>query len=315
MNGSIGRITKNAALDLLIAAVILLAFAYFQHGRAFLKGELAVDLSDAVPVSDVAQSTPPEEVELRSNLYDSKFAVGDPVQTENSYKSENISVTWERYEETIDDKTVVYYVADIYTRSADYICTAMSEDGYETVQKLAKENNAILAINGDYAPARERGVIVRDGMLIRDSSFGDVLAFYTNGEMKTFSADEFDLESEADAGLRDAWSFGPALLDEDGCAKTEFDTTVAEAHPRTAIGYYAPGHYCFVAVNGRGEENSAGMTMTQLSALFESLGCTAAYNLDGGQSSVMAWDCGSVTVNTPANGGRPVSDIIYIPKD
>ena len=204
MNGSIVRIIKNAALDLLIAAAILLVFAYFQHGRAFLKGELAVDLSAAIPVSDVARSPQPEKAELRAGLHDSKFAVEDPVQTENSYKSENVSVTWARYEETINNVTVVYYVADIYTRSADYICTAMAEDGYKTVQKFAKENNAILAINGDYAPARERGVIVRDGMLIRDSSFGDVLVFYTNGEMKTFSADEFDLESECDAGLRDA---------------------------------------------------------------------------------------------------------------
>lgn len=116
-------------------------------------------------------------------------------------------------------------------------------------------------------------------------------------------------------GLRDAWSFGPALLDVDGRAKTEFDTTVAEANPRTAVGYYEPGHYCFLAVNGRGAEDSAGMTMAELAALFESLGCKAAYNMDGGQSSVMAWDEGRVTVNTPASGGRPVSDIIYIPKE
>lgn len=101
----------------------------------------------------------------------------------------------------------------------------------------------------------------------------------------------------------------------DGRAKTDFVTTVAEANPRTAIGYYDPGHYCFVAVNGRGMEGSSGMTMSELAALFESLGCAAAYNLDGGQSSVMAWDNGSVTVNSPANGGRPVSDIIYIPKE
>lgn len=62
-------------------------------------------------------------------------------------------------------------------------------------------------------------------------------------------------------------------------------------------------------------EDSAGMTMAELAALFESLGCKAAYNMDGGQSSVMAWDEGRVTVNTPASGGRPVSDIIYIPKE
>ena len=68
-------------------------------------------------------------------------------------------------------------------------------------------------------------------------------------------------------------------------------------------------------VNGRGTEGSRGCTMSQLSALFEELGCVAAYNLDGGRSSVMAWDCGSSLVNSPASGGRPVCDIIYIPKE
>lgn len=121
--------------------------------------------------------------------------------------------------------------------------------------------------------------------------------------------------AEGARGLRGAWSFGPALLDADGRAKTEFVTTVAEANPRTAVGCYEPGHYCFVAVDGRGMEGSAGMTMAELAALFEALGCKTAYNLDGGQSSVMAWDEGRVTVNAPANGGRPVSDIIYIPKE
>ena len=105
-------------------------------------------------------------------------------------------------------------------------------------------------------------------MIIRDSSLGDVLALYENGEMCTFAADEFDIAAEAARGLRDAWSFGPALLDAGGRAKTEFDTTVAEANPRTAVGYYEPGHYCFLAVNGRGAEDSAGMTMTELAALF-----------------------------------------------
>lgn len=60
---------------------------------------------------------------------------------------------------------------------------------------------------------------------------------------------------------------------------------------------------------------SAEATGPLLSALFEELGCAAAYNLDGGRSSVMAWDCGSSLVNSPASGGRPVCDIIYIPKE
>ncbi len=52
-------------------------------------------------------------------------------------------------------------------------------------------------------------------------------------------------------------------LDADGGRKTSFDTTVAEENPRTAIGYYEPGHYCIVIVNGRGTEGSRGYTMSR----------------------------------------------------
>lgn len=67
-------------------------------------------------------------------------------------------------------------------------------------------------------------------------------------------------------------------------------------------------------MDGRNAESSYGYTLDELSKLFESLGCSVAYNLDGGQSSVMVLDGGSVTVNMPA-GGRPVGDIIYISKE
>ena len=50
--------------------------------------------------------------------------------------------------------------------------------------------------------------------------------------------------------------------------------------------------------------------MYDLALLMEELGCKAAYNLDGGQSS-MLWYGGEV-ISTPHKGGRPVGDIVYI---
>jgi len=52
------------------------------------------------------------------------------------------------------------------------------------------------------------------------------------------------------------------------------------------------------------------MSLAELAALFQELGCKEAYNLDGGKSSAMVWN-GSL-VNDPADGGRRVSDIVYI---
>ena len=59
----------------------------------------------------------------------------------------------------------------------------------------------------------------------------------------------------------------------------------------------------------KGKKN-LGIKMYDLALLMEELGCQAAYNLDGGQSS-MLWYGGEV-ISTPHKGGRPVGDIVYI---
>jgi exopolysaccharide biosynthesis protein len=64
-----------------------------------------------------------------------------------------------------------------------------------------------------------------------------------------------------------------------------------------------------MAVDGRSSE-SRGLTMEDLSQLCEDLGLTSAYNLDGGQSSVMQAESGAI--NVPYADGRPVSDALVI---
>ena len=88
---------------------------------------------------------------------------------------------------------------------------------------------------------------------------------------------------------------------------TEFNTTVGKANPRTAVGMVEPLHYVLVTVDGRGE--SAGLSMADLSALMKELGCTAAYNLDGGATAAMAVN--GELYSTPSDT-RSVSDIIYV---
>ena len=63
-------------------------------------------------------------------------------------------------------------------------------------------------------------------------------------------------------------------------------------------------------MDGRDEDYSLGMTMTDLSDFMHSLGCTVAYNLDGGQTACMVFM--DRTVNRPAGGGRKSSDILFI---
>lgn len=130
--------------------------------------------------------------------------------------------------------------------------------------------------------------------------------------MKTFTPSEFDAQQAIQDGAWQSWVFGPSLLDEAGKAKTDFITWdyIRESHPRTAIGYYEPGHYCLLVVDGRQKDYSRGMFLTELSKLFESLGCKAAYNLDGGHCSFMVKD--GVVVSHPYKPTKDVSDGILI---
>ena len=74
--------------------------------------------------------------------------------------------------------------------------------------------------------------------------------------------------------------------DENGKVKSSYDAAsgISGAHPRSAVGYFEPGHYCFIVVDGR-QDHSHGLTISELAKVFEELGCKAAYNLDGGGSA------------------------------
>ena len=99
-----------------------------------------------------------------------------------------------------------------------------------------------------------------------------------------------NLQQLIDKGAYQSWIFGPSLLDENGKAKNSFLTWsyIEESHPRTAIGYFEPGHYCLLLVDGR-QKSSRGMFPAEMAKVFENLGCRAAYNLDGGHCSFMTF--------------------------
>ena len=221
------------------------------------------------------------------------------VATENSYSSPDLSVTVT--EQTLGRTT--YYLADIYVRDITCFQTALAGNTYgsgfrDSITDMALLNNAMLAINGDYYGNTNEGVVIRNGVIYRANPTNcDVCVLYYDGTMRVMPGSSFSVEEAVQDGAWQAWTFGPALLDTDGGVLTSFTSTnrIVSANPRTAIGYYEPGHYCMVVVDGRGE--SAGITLQGLSQLFYDLGCTAAYNLDGGNSSIMVWN--NAIINEP----------------
>ena len=129
--------------------------------------------------------------------------------------------------------------------------------------------------------------------------------------MKTLSPGEYTKDSLIADGAYQVWNFGPGLLDDNGKALTKFNAEkyIRQNHPRAAIGYYEPGHYVFVLVDGRQNGYSDGMDIEELANLFEELGCKAAYNLDGGISAVMTFND---SIYSHPDRTREVTDILYI---
>ena len=223
------------------------------------------------------------------------------------------------YKIGIEERSVenaVLLFADVYIRDIHVLKTAFANDSFdntaskfEDIIKLCRERNAMFAISGDYVGPRTDGIVFRNGELLRNAYCSSFCVLYTDGTMAVYEKREKYAKELMETGVWQTWCFGPNLLDENGHSM-EITHDLMRLNPRCAIGYYEPGHYCFVVVDGRQKHYSIGMTLTELSAYMESLGCKVAYNLDGGQTAQMVLDDG--ILNQPTDGGRRVGDIIYL---
>ena len=240
--------------------------------------------------------------------------------SDTSYNDDNISIILT--EKTVSNTQV--YIADITVSSAEYLKTALAQNTYGTnvtakTSVTATNNNAILAINGDYYGANSTGYVIRNGVVYRDtvredSSNGD-LAIYKDGSFKIIYEDEISAEQLVKDGVVNLLAFGPSLV-ENGEIVVNTNSEVGQSmasNPRTAIGIIDENHYIIVVSDGRTSE-SQGLSLYELAEVMKSYGVKTAYNLDGGGSSTLYFN-GQV-INKPTTNGniseRAVSDIVYI---
>ena len=240
--------------------------------------------------------------------------------SDTSYSDDNISITLTK--KTVSNTQV--YIADITVSSAEYLKTALAQNTYGTnvtakTSVTAANNNAILAINGDYYGANSTGYVIRNGVVYRDtvredSSNGD-LAIYKDGSFKIIYEEEISAEQLVKDGVVNLLAFGPSLV-ENGeiVVNTNYEVGQSMAsNPRTAIGIIDENHYIIVVSDGRTSE-SQGLSLYELAEVMKSYGVKTAYNLDGGGSSTLYFN-GQV-INKPTTNGniseRAVSDIVYI---
>lgn len=253
-----------------------------------------------------------------SSSSSAKSASGTATSTDTTYSDGNITVTLKEFRE--NDSTI--YVADVQLTDSSYLKTALAQGSYgrnvtQKTSEIAESVDAVLAINGDYYGAQEKGYVIRNGKLYRDTAIANQedLVIYEDGSFGIINESDVTAQELIEKGVVQTLSFGPALV-QNGKITVSQNEEVGQAmasNPRTAIGIIDDNHYVFVVSDGRTSE-SAGLSLYELAEFMDSLGAETAYNLDGGGSSTMYFN-GSVVNNTTGgmgNSERSVSDIVYI---
>jgi exopolysaccharide biosynthesis protein len=160
--------------------------------------------------------------------------------------------------------------------------------------EIAQANNGIFAINAIYY-GFAHGIIIRQRYHLRDIP-AHRSGFLSGWFEKIYDETQTSAEELLADGVWNTLSFGPALLEDyqvvENIDQVEVDTNfgnhpIQGNQPRTGIGIIDENHFVFIVVDGRSKGYSMGVTLTEFAEMFKALGCSDAYNLDGGGSSTM----------------------------
>lgn len=320
----IKKLIRIIISDILLAGIILLIFSFFHHVLpTYRSNEVNKEpLVTPTPVIANLPSTPQiQQTDSRTEWqikFEEHFS-DELIRTDNTYKSPNVSIEMKTVIVGEGSRQNVYHVADIYIASIENFATytANNELKYFSTQdalEMDAASNALVSMTGDFYSYQKTGLLVRNGTVyMDDDTYCDICVMYYDGTVETYLKNGYDKEEILAKNPYQIWNFGPSLLDVDGKALEEFDVSVSVMHanPRSAFGYYEPGHYCFVVVDGRQKDYSVGMFLPELAALFEDLGCKAAYNMDGGGSALMMFN--NERYSQQSNGAdRELGDILLI---
>ena len=345
--------SKTATLCFIAGFLALTSFAVVYAdcllGRVYQEQQKNIRLSAQATPVPVLQPTPtpvptlaptpvPTRMPLTGDIVNVRFPEYDTgAGAQYSYQSDELRIAVNKVEED----GVTYYVADIWMRNINCFRTAFSSGKYrgkrEPAEKIAQDNNAILAVNGDFLG----GLVLRNGELYRKANLRPTptpepspdplqtipaetatpkptekprpqraaCVLYYDGRMLSEEYDTFRSVTAMEQGAWQGWQFGPTLMRNGEAAK---DVKPQGRNPRCILGYYEPGHYCIVMIDGRQKGYSIGMNFTEMIDLSLRLGLTEAYNLDGGGSAIMVFN-GKI-INQPSGTGdaRNLPDMVII---
>jgi exopolysaccharide biosynthesis protein len=316
---------KKKTLIILITACIIGLLAYLAADRYLIKHIEIENVSAYTEgITETVSST--NATDLAAATPQAAAVAATAAADDWNYVSDSLSIQIREYKTGSGNDQVTYFVADVILADATQLESAFADNQFGRniiayTSQIAEENSAIFAINGDYYGFRSDGIVIRNGIIYRDEPARTGLAFYRDGTMKVYDETQTSAQELLDEGVWNTLSFGPALIKDSVIASdlayVEVDTNfgnhpIQGNQPRTGVGIIDSNHFVFVVVDGRSPGYSRGVSLTEFAGIFQALGCSDAYNIDGGGSSTMVF-MGRV-VNNPLgkNRERGTSDILFI---
>ncbi|WP_127059143.1 phosphodiester glycosidase family protein [Veillonella ratti] len=209
----------------------------------------------------------------------------------------------------IESTRYVGYVLEIPDPRRVKVATAKNiQEKGETVSNIAKDNDAVAAINaggfhdpnGTGTGRLPYGFIMQDGNYVIGKDVGpdeavDFVGFTKQGNLIAGTYTKTEL---ADMDAAEGITFGPPLIVDGQKMITDGDGGWGIG-PRTAIGQKKDGTVIFLVIDGRQPGYSTGATLRDVQDVLYEEGCYIAANLDGGSSTTLYYN-GKV-INKPAD--------------
>jgi len=234
------------------------------------------------------------------------------------YEDDSIHVTVEKSRYNDCD----YWIARIRIADPSQLRTAYvgNFEDYSVTRgtALARRVNSVIAIDGDYWWYSREGFIRRQGTTYLNVLEGnrDILLIDEDGDFHTVPMAKQGEVADTINGKNvvNAFYFGPTLV-ENGEAVTryshKYDDSFGADWPRQrmCIAQVDTLEYMFICCAGPAR-GSYGQTLPQFARVVASMGVKTAYNLDGGDSTMLIFN--GEKINDPGNNSaREISDIVY----
>lgn len=185
---------------------------------------------------------------------------------------------------------------------------------------MARDVNAVIALNGDFYAFRKVGITVYQRQLYRNAGRALDTCFVTaDGDLVYAHRGELSTDEETQRFIDEhnvvfSLSFGPILVENGELKSAESYGSypigeINNIYSRSGIGQLGDKHYLIATLGEQGPYNTRAQLYT-FAGYMAAKGCESAYALDGGQTATMIMN-GTTFNRVDWDSERTMSDIVY----